>query len=350
MKGVLNDHFGIKRVFILGAGFSVAAGLPLTNKLLPLIHQQASKMQYGDEKWGQAERLLNKLRYYYPNIQITHEKIQSGYYNDYIDIEEFLSLASAHSSFLHPSDKLTQHGSYFISFCKKWLGEIILREQNDLLSRIPNFYHEFIKGLNSSLILTFNWDTIVETLLEQNLIKYRYQLNTEDYDNRKKSIPLIKMHGSVDWFSNRKISKKDHELKTQKLGNEYKEIAKAIGNPKEFYNNMNYPWIVLPNYDKITQLKNYGTIWEQPGRYLNDNLEVIIIGYSLRPDDFHSRSFIYPMLVRGSKDKSIKLKVIDFATTYKEQKEIKERYDGVINCKFWFNGFNKESVKFIHEQ
>jgi hypothetical protein len=348
LKGTLNNYFEIKRVFILGAGFSSSAGLPLTNDLLQLVHKQASQMQYGDEPWGQAERLINELKYYYPNKDFTHEKIQSGEFNE-IDIEEFLSFISAESSFLYPGDKLTQHGSYFISFCKKWIGEILVNKQIGILNRIPQFYHEFVRNLDNSMILTFNWDTVVETLFESNNIPYRYQLNSEDYDSRNKSIPLIKMHGSIDWFSKSNVRINEEHLKFENIGDEFTNMVKAKGILKDFYERIYYPWIVLPNYDKITQLSNYGKTWETPNRYLNDNLEIVIIGYSLRPDDFHSRSFIYPELVRQSRSGNFQIKVIDFADCKEKEIEIRKRFEGVENCKFWFKGFSQEALNFINE-
>jgi hypothetical protein len=349
LRGILNQYFEINRVFILGAGFSYPAGLPLTNELLQLIHTQASQMQYGDSPWGQADRLINELKYYYPNTEFTHEKIQSGEFNEQIDIEEFLSFTSADSSFLYPGDKLSQHGSYFISFCKKWIGEILLTKQIGLLNRLPQFYHDFVTNLDNSMILTFNWDTVLETLLESNSIPYRYQLNSKDYESRNKSIPLIKMHGSIDWISKPKVSIREEHLKFESIGDEFTNIVKAKGKLKDFYERMHYPWIVLPNYDKITQLSQYGKTWETPIRYLNDNLEVVIIGYSLRQDDFHSRSFIYPELVHQSRKGHLKVKVVDYAESIEKENAIKERFKGVENCKFWFNGFSREALNFINE-
>ncbi|MEO6039589.1 MAG: SIR2 family protein [Saprospiraceae bacterium] len=310
MKGILNDYFKIKKVFILGAGFSYSAGLPLTNDLLQLIHEQASKMSYGVEPWGQAQRLIKELQYYYPLHTFTHEKIVNGEFNGVIDIEEFLSFTSAESSFLYPGDKLTEHGSYFMSFCKKWIGEILISKQIGILNRIPNFYHDFVRNLENTLILTFNWDTILEILFESNNIDYRYQLNYANNESSNIGIPLVKMHGSIDWVSKRKIKTKDKHLEFQDLGDEFTDIVKAKGLLTDFYDRMYYPWIVLPNYDKITQLSNYGRTWETPNRYLDGDIEVIVIGYSLRPDDFHSRSFIYPLLVNRSRKGSVKVRLL----------------------------------------
>lgn len=347
MKGILKDMYKIKKVYILGAGFSKGAGLPLTNQLLSLLHEQASYMEYDNSKWGQAGRILENLKYYYPREKFTHAKIASGKFN-HINIEEFLSLVAAESFFLHPSDRMTEHGSYFISLCKKWLSEIILYHQEIGLKNIPDHYDKFVQSLDNSLILTFNWDTVIENLCEKNDKKYRYQLYEKNYDAITKSVPIIKLHGSIDWVSRRKKYDKDLSLEFKILGSQLMTMRKAIGNLYKFYEKYYYPWIVLPNFDKFSNLKKFGSMWEEPGRYLHDELEVIIIGYSLRPDDYHARSFIYPRLVRGSEWGELKVKVIDFATTKDQENDIKARFNGVKDCKFFFGGFNDKALDFIN--
>ncbi|MDQ3681474.1 MAG: SIR2 family protein [Bacteroidota bacterium] len=353
MRGELSHFYGINKVFVIGAGFSVPAGLPLTNELLQLLHRKACKKKYynlkGEVAMGQAEVLLEELRYYYPMLDLTHERIRSGGLN-YIDLEEFLSFIAAESAFLHPSDHFNEHGSKFLAFLKLWLGEVIYERQIESLSALPDFYNEFIKGLKNSLILTFNWDTLIENLFDSQKIKYRYQLNVENFEERSESIPLLKLHGSIDWVS----SKSDKESKMiseefTNLGYGFKNLKKINGDLRIHYNNYLSPWIIVPNYDKLNQLKTYGELWETPIRYLNDNLEVIFIGFSFRKDDFHTRAFMYPKLVKESKSGQLKVKVIDYAKNKSDCNEIKQRFKGIENCEFWLKGFNSESLNFIFE-
>jgi hypothetical protein len=55
----------------------------------------------------------------------------------------------------------------------------------------------------------------------------------------------------------------------------------------------------------------------------------VIIGYSLRPDDFHSRSFIYPELVHQSRRGCLKVKVVDFAESKKRRKKLRKGSKGL---------------------
>lgn len=349
LRGVLSHYGGIKRVFIIGAGFSYPAGLPLTNQLLSLIHHRARLMKYGEHRWGQAQRLMNELKYYYPLDKFTHKKISDGNFNDKIDIEEFLSYVHSESNCLHPSDMLTEHGSYFVSFCKRWLGEIIYSKQNEIFKSMPDYFNDFVLNIQNSIILCFNWDTLLEHQFDRNDIKYRYQFHSDNYEQRLESIPLIKLHGSIDWFTNNRNAIDSKSLRLEALGSEFVSISRGVGNLQEYYNSMKYPWIVIPTFDKLGQIRVYGQIWETPTRYLDDDLEVIVIGYSMRPDDYHARSFIYPKIVNETRRGTMSVKVVDYAQTESKRSEIRNRFKGVKNCKFWFNGFNKESLDFIFD-
>jgi hypothetical protein len=104
---------------------------------------------------------------------------------------------------------------------------------------------------------------------------------------------------------------------------------------------------VIPSFDKVFQLLNLGEVWQLPWLWLEDDLEVVIVGYSIRPDDYHSRAFIYPRLVRGSRSGALRVKVIDRADNEAERDQVRSRFAGVRDCEFFFGGFSKEAVDFI---
>jgi len=352
MRGELSYIFDIKKVFIIGAGFSKPAGLPLTSELLPLVHQKATEKEYSNSDgvipMGQAVMLLEELRYYFPLLNVTHNNIIHGRLGRHINLEKFLSFLAAESTFLSTSDRFNEHGSKLLAFIKQWIGEVIYERQIKHFKNIPDFYNVFIKQLCNSLILTFNWDTLIETLLDFQNIKYRYQLNVEDFDERRNSIPLLKLHGSINWFStDNYYDDKENSGKFTNLGYGFKSIEKQEGDLRIRFNNYQSPWIVVPNYDKLIQLKEYGELWETPWRYLDDKLEIIFIGFGFRKDDFHARGFIYPKLVQGSRNGNYSVKVVDFAANESDRKKIKNRFKGIENCKFWLDGFNLESLNFI---
>jgi len=131
------------------------------------------------------------------------------------------------------------------------------------------------------------------------------------------------------------------------LANETIDIYKARGDLLRYYDNMMSPWIIIPSFDKISQLQNLGDIWIMPWRFLQNKLEIIIIGYSMRPDDYHSRAFIYPQLVHGSRSGDLTIKVVDYAKDNAKRDAIKARFEGVENIEYFFDGFGGEALEFI---
>jgi hypothetical protein len=169
MKGLLKTY-EIDRVYILGAGFSAPLGMPLTNELLDLIYKVAIKKPwYGDGgnhiPYGMGAWLVEELSWYFPLEDFSHQKLQAGKFPENFDIEKFLSYAYATSAF---GEQWDEQGDKFVSFLRRFMGEAIYKRQIECLRRnIPEAYEGFSDCLGKSLIMTFNWDTVVEKLLER---------------------------------------------------------------------------------------------------------------------------------------------------------------------------------------
>ncbi|MEQ9299723.1 MAG: hypothetical protein RIF33_14215 [Cyclobacteriaceae bacterium] len=348
MKGLLK-YYGINKVFILGAGFSRPAGLPLTSELLREIHDVSGVKPWhiGNgkmAKWGQADWLVDELKHYYPTSRISHKRILENKVK--IDVEEFLSYVAASSAFIeNTSEKFDEHGSHFQSFAKCWLAEVIYNYQELIKPENQLLYDRFAKNLNNSLVLTFNWDTILESTLKKLRIPFSYDFNSA---MESKQLPFIKMHGSIDWFRPRDYNyQKLGTKKFEKISELINDMYRYNGNIRDCFSNYMTPFIVTPNFDKLNQLRTFGDLWSTPWIYLQDELEIIIIGFSMREDDFHTRAFIYPQLYHGAKNNHINIKVIDFASDQKQQNSIKRKFKGIRNIEFSFDGFNEETLNWL---
>ena len=220
------------------------------------------------------------------------------------------------------------------------------RQENTLLDA-PNFYNEFISLTQDSIIFTFNWDTFLESLVELNGRSY-------ELDSRANFqpgvLPIFKLHGSIDWFYYPSSVMLKDWMKFVKLGDTFEGLyrAKASGlSLNKYYEALLSPCIMVPAYDKIDQIKQLGGQCSLLYMFFQNELEVIIIGYSMREDDYHTRAIIYPQLVQGSRDGSIKVKVIDLAKSATKAAAIKNRFLGVENCQFYLNGFCSDALAFI---
>lgn len=349
MEGFLNLS-GITRIFILGAGFSAPSGIPLTNKLLKEVHSIASKEQFSDENtpFGQADWLLEQLQFYYPLANFSHENILNEKLPKDFDLEKFISYVSVESTCqLNTGERFDEHGNRFLSYFKRWIAQAIYKYQHKAISNIPEFYHKFSSLIDKSIIFTFNWDTLLESVCSLNNIPYELDSRS---NFKPEKISIFKLHGSIDWFSYPLEYQLKKWMDFEQLGKTLKGLYRAKTNQvslNKYYEELLTPWIIVPSYDKISQIKEFGDQWTALYMFFQNELEIIVVGFSMREDDYHSRAIIYPQLVQGSKEGYITVKVIDFAKTEIEKNKIKRKFKGIENCKFYFDGFSSESLDFI---
>lgn len=349
MHGLMKAY-GINRVYVLGAGFSAPLGLPLTSRLLQLAHSvAATKPWYGEGgkpfPRGQADWLLEELQWYFPTEKIDHEGIERGDSPPGFDIERFLSYVAATSAFqFKTGERWNEHGDKFTAFLKSWLAEAIVSHQARAMRDVPPYFRNFVRSLPGSLVLTFNWDTILESILDQEGIPYAFDLPSTIKNGK---VPIVKLHGSVDWLSSPATEQIKPWMKFEPLSKSFEGCCRASGDLLSYYGNFLTPWIVMPSYDKISQVLALGDLWQIPWMYLQDDLQINVIGFSMRPDDFHSRAFLYPQLVQGSRTGSLTVNVVDLAADDRQREQVANRFNGVENCKFYYDGFSADAIAFL---
>jgi hypothetical protein len=348
------EQCGKRRVFILGAGFNAPLGMPLTAQLLDEVYAVAARKPWRRHDGqlaphGMADWLVDALNWYYPTAHLDHGAIASGDALKRFNLEEFLSFVAATSAMqLSTGERWDEQGDQFSGHVKSWLGEAIERQQREAIKSLPDYYLKFTRGLHDAVVLTFNWNTLSEELLEREGIRYAFDLDSALSGG---AVPVIKLHGSVDWFSlNLQDGSRPEWLDLEPLGASFNGLGRARGDVLRYYDELLTPWIVIPSYDKIVQVLNLGEVWQLPWLWLEDALEIIIIGYSIRPDDYHSRAFMYPQLVRGSRAGALRVKVVDHADTPEKRREVEQRFAGVQGCRFCFDGFSEQALDFIDER
>lgn len=351
MPPLLRAH-GKRRVVILGAGFNAPLGMPLTAHLLSQVHAVAAGKPWrrpdgSAAAHGMADWLLQALDWYYPLAGISHAAVRSGAAR--VDLEEFLSFVAATSMMEWRNQPgSNEHGDPFSACLKSWLGEAIERQQRLALRSVPEYYLRFAAGLRDAVVLTFNWNTLLERLLERLRIPFAFDLETA---LRRDAVPLIKLHGSIDWFSlAQRGGPTPPWLELAPLGPAFDGIGRAGGDLLRCYDAMLTPWLVVPSYDKIFQVLSLGQVWQLPWNWLDERLDVQIIGYSIRPDDYHSRALLYPRLVRGTRRGRLRVAVVERAPHARAREEIIVRFAGVQGCRFWFDGFSPRALDFLDER
>ncbi len=140
------------RLFILGAGFSKPAGLPLAGELLHLVRDEVRNHFRVHGGWeGALEREIEEWTALYPGQSI--------------DLERVLAFSHRkHYLRLLGSDEYFGHGNRSIVAPRRAIQRILI---DTTPSETPSLYRKFAKRLtHNDVVLTFNYDTLLEQALD----------------------------------------------------------------------------------------------------------------------------------------------------------------------------------------
>ena len=274
------------RVFILGAGFSASAGVPLTAQLL---HKAMNK--FSSECNGIFQRVDGYAREsieFYEDGDLDYEEIDfSGLctFLEFIELREYGG-----------GERWKNKGSREKLALKYYLAKTIA-EYTPSQQDIPQLYIDFASQLHErDVVISFNWDGLLENALTAVGKQYTYNWGED------KAIKLCKLHGSVNWRLN---EPNDLGTPVNTLGWSSLQFTDGMMDvdiyhtPKLLnYNTWKHyqplrevePFLVLPGYGKAFDVRSNSVLWYKPEFAFAATHDVYIIGLSLAPDDFFIRS------------------------------------------------------------
>lgn len=187
----------LNRVFILGAGLSKAAGMPLATELLPLLNERLQL----DEMREWLDRLQKRLAWLSSSEEGSKEfaqNIEQVFHYAYFDIE-----AERLRQQLFPVGRGDGPGTpwnqaefigAWLSYLEDALRDVILQcDEECNLAPITRW----AKAVGErDAVLTFNYDTLVERALDDLNKPWNHGFEGE----KSGGIPVFKLHGSIDWI------------------------------------------------------------------------------------------------------------------------------------------------------
>jgi hypothetical protein len=150
------------RVFLLGAGFSKPAGLPLANELLDRIRTVARGFLSTPNGFSHLEGDLDRYEQYLADTDPTRS----------FDLEEFGAwLDWEHTLRLRGSDTFSPDGNRS-SLQLRWaIGHVL---HTSTPATLPGVYLEFARRLiTSDVVLTLNYDLLLERALDEVGVPFR---------------------------------------------------------------------------------------------------------------------------------------------------------------------------------
>jgi NAD-dependent SIR2 family protein deacetylase len=275
------------RVYVLGSGFSASMGLPTLNNLFKAIMEFPEREGESDK-----DNVYTALVYLYPYFNKAFST------PSYPPFEEFLSLALAAEdfSFFYPTDFWEAKNRSALRLLTDFIGDKSKEAEKSKLLRA------FTSKLqNGDVIITFNWDS----LIERALLSQRRKINLHKRDNQ--AITVLKMHGSLSWVDIPEQFRLKHPESVIELSERiyrtkdhtYYDIWDALDLP---------PLIIPPGLSKRVIVNTFfNNIWSEAYQAIATADSLTVIGYSIPKDDVQARSlltigwlsrFKYPMKER----------------------------------------------------
>jgi hypothetical protein len=378
-------------IFILGAGFSRAAGLPLGNELWKEVLRRALSMEGKGYAFAKFREDLDEY--------LEFKKRCDGQELSYasVDFEEFLGfLDIEHHLGLRGADTWSDDGNEGQVLIKALIGQI-LTENTPEGQNIPAVYLDFARKLKPlDRIITFNYDILLERALQAGGVAYRlYPERFLSVDPRSRGsidvshdeVVVLKVHGSVDWFDKRSFwmlkeqaradgfpaySPYDPVFNSSKkltvlplaegprpTDDPLRDIHRLI-EVESFY--ADPPWfetsptLINPSTAKSVYSAKFRDFWRGLAYTGQASSRMTIIGYSLPRHDDYARQVVY-RLVKNYQDVAVEtllpnvrpkspLLIVDFLQGEAQRTDFSRRYsfvdwDRTVLCA---NGFDEDAV------
>ncbi len=273
------------RLFILGAGFSAGAAIPLMDTLLKLTMDKFQKESKISQRIDNYARSYKNLK---DGEIIDYSQIN---FSELCDFLEFIELKEYGAG-----ERYKDYGSREKISLRYYLAKTIA-EHTPINNKIPELYIKFAEQLHDKdIILSFNWDLLLEASLIKVGKKYTYNFAEDEHIN------LAKLHGSVNW----RIQKPsfDKVLNWQPLHPEHDRTKLEIYKSDNLLNYTYWendtpsiePFLVLPGYGKAFDVRFNALHWYKIENVFNFTKDIYIIGLSLAHDDFFIKNlFLYTL-------------------------------------------------------
>jgi hypothetical protein len=338
-------------VYILGAGFSKAAGMPLLPEFMSRMRDTLELVEgLPEESYKALESVLMQRAM----LSQVREKVNI----DLDNVEQLFGLIDAvhphGSSFLTDDEKAIRKGisatllssmkEKAVVRCQMFNSAAVALEKFGCVYQLPNEEAQQPRGTShvdvdpyrlfcllashkldpeatpnsykEDVLVTFNYDLVIEKALKAMGFEPDYQLQpiyqpTTIWLGPDGPVPLLKLHGSINWSL-------DDSTK-----------AVSVADPTELITDSSrFPVIVPPTWNKGAAFDILDNVWSRAIGALSRATRIFIIGYSMPKSDTFFEHFLAAGLL--SNDRLRSLIVVD-----PKADQIKERL-GLLLDKTYF--------------
>ena len=304
-----------RRVFVLGAGFSKAAGLPLAAELTEMLIKDAIHAD-ADEKNEWISGFIERLQWV------------KGDSTSPVNVEELFHFAALEVERWKMQQQLCLVGRTFgpgtpYNFAKtvecmmtslmESLPRVIWRQQQRDecdLEPIKRFARSLQPG---DVVVSFNYDTLVERALDYSGMAWNHGL--KDAEETSNALTVLKLHGSIDWlllergkgnserltllFSKTDTNVDEHEAPLPNEPeylwelwriNQAQDVVAEMDRQDGMSRYVSFPGMTtLGGHKPLANLPGSAQIWCAAERAIFNAEEMYVVGFSLAPFDAMTR-------------------------------------------------------------
>jgi hypothetical protein len=323
-----------KRAFILGAGFSKQVDMPLATELTGLILERFKEYKQ-DEMLDWFDWLANRIKW-----------LTAGRESGGINIEQVFDLALSDVELFKMNQHLCPLGrtagntpwqtaediGAWLSYMEDDLRDVIWERQKNAREKL-SLIERFSQNLRQNdVVLSFNYDTLLEESLTEIGKLWRYGFAREDGGG----LPVLKMHGSINWAVVRRdqaqnfgypvlFQKEDKNRECENANatgeEEYDtvllripddKLANRIENLDLQPGHKQYAIGIagLGSYKPLHQIPGSGEVWFNAIKALREAQKIYIIGFSLSPFDNMARLHFGEVMCGRAEKKNLPQKVV----------------------------------------
>jgi len=291
----------IKKAYVIGAGFSAAFGFPLVRDVFKEVEAFCREgVGAGQRHWTLPDRLRAFCDTFSPGLAS----------DDAVTLCDLLESAADMEGAVFAVAEFNPR--LILAHMRETLSQIFHQKLQAAVAGGRDIGGKFFAEHGACLFVSFNWDNV----LERGLYESKTRIWFSHKGDSKQHALVLKPHGSVDWVYRWKgdkwftdkywplgslLSKEDGKRSgPHEIVSPYAEVCrlKSIENPT-------LAWETIRDKPEIPQMITMGhgkgkTIareayeriwerWEQADRFLSRAHKIVIIGYSMPPDDVEAR-------------------------------------------------------------
>lgn len=292
-----------RNVYFVGAGLSCAVGLPNTPSLLEQILALAGRTQWLQSQ-DLPKRVKAAIKYFYPDGSI------AGFQPDVVDffsaLRTYIDVAAGFAGGFKDAPMLFRDLKFAIA-------HLLIGRIRDVDQRLGE--HEYLSEVVApgNIIITSNWDLVVERFAQLNDIPVRYSGET------KAGVVLLKLHGSIDWcLCENRAGYPDGDyaaLGEQIFATRTRHLlvptpdgtiirVRALENWSDGWRRIKSrseePFMVTMARGKSGDLGPLLNVWRDAYAAISRAKTLQIVGYSMPPDDIEIRTLLRAAAQRGT--------------------------------------------------